>query len=372
MQIKGQYSTFTFRPPGVLKSSVSTSPRPRLKPVEITPNQHMTRLAQGIDPKNSTPLEGLNDIPSGMLFFCILENAYIIVKDGMDGVIITDDFHVITESMHYCKDTAFMHNEQKIPDLKDVQLLDEVFLSFDPQWMRYNHWMGYCLSKAYLAKQYAPEHVKIAIPEYRENTSIPNPISKELYDETLEKTGIQKRVLKLKDGIYKVRKLSYFWANNYLPHAYYNFNDAKVVFSHLNKNVKYRDDLPPRFFIKQDNNMESILSDKVNEQIQEILTDLEIPSIDLNTLSWDDQVTLFSQAELIISPHRPELVNLLFCQKDTEVFEFTRSLNRQNYLPAWPYLIASSNRLQYSFFDLDWMTLDPTIIKNAIHKLDSL
>ncbi|EHD13931.1 hypothetical protein CIN_12900 [Commensalibacter intestini A911] len=372
MQIKGQYSTFTFRPPGVLQSSVSTSPRPRLKPVEIVPNQQMTRLAQGIDPKNEQPLEGLNDIPPGMLFFCNLENAYFIIKDGMDGVIITDDFHVITESMHYCDNTDFMLEETEIPDLKNVQLLDEVFLSFDAQWMKYDHWMGYCLSKAYLAKQYTPESLKIVIPEYRQNTSIPCPISKELYDQSLEKTGLEKRTLKLKDGIYKARKLSYFWPNNYLPHAYYNFNDAQAVFSHLNKNVKYRDDLPPRFFINQDSNMETILSEKENQQIQGILTELEIPSVDLNTLSWNDQITLFSQAELIISAHRPELVNLLFCQKDTEVFEFTRSLNRKNYLPAWPYLISSSNRLQYSFFDLDWMSLNPKTIKNAINKLDSL
>lgn len=370
MRIKGQYSTFTFRPPGVLKSSVSTSPRPRLKPVEIVPNQQMTRLAQGIDPKSGAPLEGLNDIPAGMLFFCNLENVYFIIKDGMDGVIITDDFHVITESIFNCPNNDFLRKD--IPDTQDIELLDEVFLSFDPLWMQYNNWMGYCLSKAYLASKYTPEQVKIIIPEYREKTSIPHPISKETYDQSIEKSGFNKRILKLKDGIYKARKLSYFWPNNYLPQSYYNFNDSKAVFSHLNKQIKYREDLPPRFFINQDHHMSFVLNDKENQQIQEILKELNIPSINLNTLSWDDQIALFSQAELIVSPHRPELVNLLFCQKDTEILEFTRSLNRQNHLPAWPYLIASSNRLQYSFFDLDWMKLEARTIKNAIDKLDSL
>lgn len=370
MRIKGEYSTFTFRPPGVLKSSVSTSPRPRLKPVEAMPNQQMTRLAQGIDPKSRAPLDGLNDIPAGMLFFCNLENVYFTIKDGMDGVIITDDFYAITESMFDCPNKDFL--KQDLPDIQDVELLDEVFLSFDPLWMQYNNWMGYCLSKAYLASKYTPEQVKIIIPEYRENTSIPHPISKEIYDQSIEKAGISKRVLKLKNGIYKARKLSYFWPNNYLPQAYYHFNDSRAVFSHLSKTIKYKEGLPPRFFINQDHNMSFVLNDRENQQIQEILNELNIPSINLNTMSWEDQIALFSQAELIVSPHRPELVNLLFCQKDTEVLEFTRSLNRQNYLPAWPYLIASSNRLQYSFFDLDWMKLEASTIHNAINKLDSL
>lgn len=370
MRIKGEYSTFTFRPPGVLKSSVSTSPRPRLKPVEVVPNQQMTRLAQGIDPKSRAPLDGLNDIPAGMLFFCNLENVYFTIKDGMDGVIITDDFYAIKESMANCPNHDFLRKD--LPNIEDIELLDEVFLSFDAQWMQYDCWMGYCLSKAYLAGKYTPEQVKIVIPEYRENTSIPHPISKELYDQSIEKSGLNKRILKLKDGIYKARKLSYFWPNNYLPQSYYNFSDSKAVFSHLNKQTKYREDLPPRFFISQNSNMKPVLNNQENQKIQAILQELNIPSVDLNTISWDDQITLFSQAELIITPHRPELVNLLFCQKDTEILEFTRSANRQNYLPAWPYLIASSNRLQYSFFDLDWMSLEGNTIKNAIHKLDSL
>ncbi|EUK19182.1 glycosyltransferase 61 family protein [Commensalibacter papalotli (ex Servin-Garciduenas et al. 2014)] len=370
MKIKGQYSTFSFRPPGVLKSSVSTSPRPRLKPVETMPNQQMTRLAQGIDPKSEKPLDSLNEIPAGMLFFCNLENVYFIVQDKTDGIIVTDDFHVITESMYYCQDPQFLSKE--LPDLQDVELLDEVFLAFDAQWMRYNHWMGYCLSKAYLANQYTPKHMKIVIPEYRENTSIPNPISKEVYDKSLIETGLEQRVTKLKNGIYKAKKLSYFWPNNYLPHSYFNFNDAKASFSHLNKNIKYNKDLPARFFINQDQNMMPILEDKDTALIQQALKDLDIPSVDLSTMDWDSQISLFSQAELIISPHRPELINLLFCQNDTEIIEFTRSLNRTNYLPAWPYLIASSNRLQYSFFDLDWVTLNVDMIKNAVSKLDSI
>ncbi|CAI3951277.1 Capsular polysaccharide biosynthesis protein [Commensalibacter communis] len=367
MKIKGQYSTFSFRPPGVLKSSVSTSPRPRLKPVEVLPNQQMLRLAQGIDPKNEKPLEALDEIPAGMIFFCELENAYFTIKDGIDGAIITDDLHVITESIY---DTKFQ--SQDLPELQGVELLDQVFLSFDSQWMRYNHWMGYCLSKAYLASLYTPESVQIIVPEYREHTSIPHPISKEIYDATLEKTGLVKRAVKLKDGIYKAKKLSYFWQNSYVPSSYFNFHDAKSVFSHINKNTKYQDNFPPRFFINQDQNMEPILNDEDIILIQKTLNELNIPCIDLDKMDLDSQRILFSQAELVISPHRPELINLLYCSSDTEVIEFTRASNRTNYLPAWPYLISSSNRLQYTFFDLDWVVLTADMIKDAVSKLDSI
>ncbi|MDI2091754.1 glycosyltransferase 61 family protein [Commensalibacter oyaizuii] len=369
MHIKGQYSTFTFRPPGVLKSSVSTSPKPRLAPVEAFPEQQLLRLAQGVDPKSGSPLELLREIQAGMLFFCTLENVFLVVKDGIDGVIITDDLHVITESTYFCEEALA---SQELPSLQNVEFLDEIFISFDSQWMAYDHWMGYTLSKAYLASLYVPEHIKIAVPEYRDITSTPHPISKKLYEETIDKVGIKSRILPLKDGIYKIKKLSYLWPNSYLPQAYFNFKDAQTVFSHLNKKIKYRDNLPPRFYINQDDHMEPMLQEGQQNIIKDTLKELDITPVDLSTMDFDTQISLFSQAELIVSPHRPELINILFCQNDTEILEFSRSVHMQNYIPAWPYMIASTNRIQYSFFDLDWTKITPEIIKNAINRLDSL
>lgn len=370
MKIKGRCSTFKFRPPGVLKSSVSEYPIPRLPPTEAFVNQDMHALARGIESTDTASLQFLKTIPPGMLFFCLLENAYFIVKEGMDGVIITDDFYLIEESLCFCPNNQM--NAADIPSLQDVQELDEVFLSFDSKWMHYDHWIGYTLSKAYIANRFTPPDVKIAIPAYRDGPDAPHHISRELYDESLEKTGIKPRTIQLKDGIYKAKKLSYFWPNNHQARSYFNFKDAREVCSFLSKNIKHQNDLPARFYISQEDANGQTLNDDASAVLQEALKELNIPSVKLSSMSWTDQISLFSKAELIVSSHRPELVNILFCQQDAEVLEFTHPLNKQKFLPAWPYMIASTNGIQYSFIDISTTKLTPGLIKKAINQLDAL
>lgn len=369
MKIQDSCSIFSFRPPGVLKSSVSTSPRPRQPLIRAFEEQNLHPLALGIDPQNPESLDNLEQIPESILFFSVLDNAYIIVKEGMDGVIVTEDLHFIKESL-YDSDPEKI-NQLETSSFEDVPVLEDVFLPFNPTWMRYDHWMGYCLSKAYIANLNIPSTTQIVIPQYREQSpSLEYPsISASLYDQTLAETELASRITKLKEGIYKVKKLSLFQPNSYLPQFYFNFSDAKHVFQMLNKKVKYHNGLPAQFMISQDSTMEPVLSSGYNLVLLEICKEMNIPIIQLKNLDWLDQVALFSQAEFIITPHRPELINLFFCQNETKILELTRSYGEKNYIPAWPFMIASNNKINYSFLDVGQDEPDEHLINNTIRKI---
>lgn len=369
MNINGSLSAFVFRPPGILSTSVALEAKPRLKPVDAFQNQEMIRLAQGIDPNAIDPEKLLDEYPAELIFFFSLENAYFLVGPEMDGVILTDDRHLISESTYYClkPDTI----ASKVPNTPAVQM-DEVFIAFDPLWMRYDHWMGYNLSKAFLANESIPKEVPIVMPKYRPSQHDNfNAISEERYEESLEKAGLGKRITRLEDGIYQAKKLYFFWPTSYYPHYYYNFKNASDVFKHLKKELKYNNKLPPRFYIEPDEK-NFILTEDEKKVINATLNDLNVTPVRLDKMDWQSQISLFSQAELIICTHQPELINLFFCLQEAEILELTRSFGDKTYLEAWPYMISSLQKLSYSFLDLDWTKLTPNVLKEAVKRLDIL
>jgi hypothetical protein len=56
-------------------------------------------------------------------------------------------------------------------------------------------------------------------------------------------------------------------------------------------------------------------------EIIEFLTGLGFEIIEAENLAFDDQVKIFSQAEIIVSPHGSGLSNIVFCNKKTKVID---------------------------------------------------
>ncbi len=374
MKIKENCSIFSIRPSGVLKSSVSNLQRTRTPLTLAFDNQNLKVLSKAIDSLNTNQDDILKNIPPGMIFFSVLEDAYFIIKDGYDGIILTKDHALIKESLCYSKNKLDFDLDL---DLNKAKELNEVFIAFDAKWMRYDHWLGYCLSKSHLASLYTPLSMQIAVPEYREKSSyIFNPISQQLYLESLERTELKKRVTFLKDGIYKAKKLTSFQPNSHLPQDYFNFGDAKRLFNMINRNYKYNNALPSQFMITANHENVNTFDENYNRIMTIVCNELDIPIINLQKLDWKTQISLFSQAEFIITPHCPELINLYFCQAETKILELTHLDKNQFSISAWPFLIASSNNMNYSFIDdssynLDINNPNQTInfLKQAILKL---
>jgi capsular polysaccharide biosynthesis protein len=69
--------------------------------------------------------------------------------------------------------------------------------------------------------------------------------------------------------------------------------------------------------------------------------------VELETMPWSKQVSLFSNAEMILAPHGAALANLVFCRPGTLVAEIgTRAGYREFY-----WRLAASASLQYRFVE---------------------
>jgi tetratricopeptide (TPR) repeat protein/capsular polysaccharide biosynthesis protein len=57
-------------------------------------------------------------------------------------------------------------------------------------------------------------------------------------------------------------------------------------------------------------------------EVIEVLSEAGFVPIWLESLSFEEQIALFSQAKVIVSPHGSGLTNIIFCQRGTKVIEF--------------------------------------------------
>lgn len=88
--------------------------------------------------------------------------------------------------------------------------------------------------------------------------------------------------------------------------------------------------------------------------------------IDLNQMSIQEQITIFSNANSIVSPTGSALANTVFCSKDTKVFEISPKYNHK-YEDIFKYRysdIAKVLNLDYHRLEADSVSSDTLVQKN--------
>ena len=88
------------------------------------------------------------------------------------------------------------------------------------------------------------------------------------------------------------------------------------------------------------NNGRNVLNES---EVMDLLAPLGFEMIYSEDLSFQEQVSHFSQAEVVIAPHGAGLSNLVFCNENTKVLEFFSP----NYVNACYYALANMVDLEY-------------------------
>ncbi|AMJ95886.1 hypothetical protein AVL56_17275 [Alteromonas stellipolaris] len=97
----------------------------------------------------------------------------------------------------------------------------------------------------------------------------------------------------------------------------------------------------------------------------EILNAFKFRKVELESLSISEQATLFSNTEIIVSPHGAGLSNLIFCKKGTTVIEI---FGERYGTPAFAILAAALGLNYIAMFD----NADRFSTSNAKYKMDDI
>lgn len=235
----------------------------------------------------------------------VLKNARVC---GVGGSVITRDNSLLSEvSFEFGKEpenhSIFTYN--KLPRITGN--LNQVALLSFCQPYNYYHWMFDILPRFYLLRQSHLDFQKIII----------NPLRVPFQYETLNMLGIHDTSLVAchQNFHVKVNQLQIPFLPSYLGYM------PKWACEFLRSEfLKYREEKQgyERLYISRESNCRKVTNEN---EIMELLGRYGFKKITLENMSVKEQISLFSSAEVVISPHGAALANLVFCKPGTKVIE---------------------------------------------------
>jgi capsular polysaccharide biosynthesis protein len=118
-------------------------------------------------------------------------------------------------------------------------------------------------------------------------------------------------------------KNTFFYAQSNLPEWIVKY--IKKTF--LKKNIKKKSKFQ-KIFINRNDSKKSHCKFINNIEIIKFLKKRNFKILELSKLNFSNQISIFNNAKIIISPHGAGLTNLIFCRKGTKVFEFKPITNK--------------------------------------------
>ncbi len=116
---------------------------------------------------------------------------------------------------------------------------------------------------------------------------------------------------------------TFFHAQSNLPEWIVKYVRKIFLKDKIKKNIKFE-----RIFIDRSDSKTNHCKFINNIQILEYFKKNKFKILQLSKLNFIDQVSIFNNAKIIVSPHGAGLANLIFCKKGTKIIEFKPKTNK--------------------------------------------
>ncbi|WP_342151097.1 glycosyltransferase family 61 protein [Methylorubrum sp. SB2] len=296
--------------------------------------------------------------------FLLIEagSGFLLIEAGSDGVVFAEDGR-------YLKETAqFSTRDYRRYDLATLraqaQTIDEeVFLGIDPGWTNYYHWMVTAVGRMMIHDRVFDDRRRVVVADFAHRSAHPGRhppgFARAVWDQTLHASGVAPRLLPLKDGVYRFRRLDVAWLDYPQPAFLACLHPFQSAMRALRRRILAAE--PPRgsllaraarairgaagapakggrhILVRKDADRLPDYADAVVRALQERRG---FTLIRPEELDFCRQAALFSEAEIIVSPHGAGLTNLVLGGPQLRVIELNMRIRSNTYIRPWFYLIA--------------------------------
>ena len=132
--------------------------------------------------------------------------------------------------------------------------------------------------------------------------------------------------LKIDKEIIFLEKGSYLFKNSFIP---VNLSLEEKIFFYrrtFSNYMKFQKE-EKIYIVRKDSKNRKIINEN---QLIQFLEKQNFKIVELSKYNFKDQISLFSNAKIIISMHGAGLANLIFCKKNTPVIEIAHDINDNN------------------------------------------
>lgn len=320
-------------------------------------------VCPAFDGQDFAPLNTvLSELPSKLtLNFCSVDNGYVWIASGQDGVIFSERGEPVEISLRF-RDRAM-----PLPAADDLRVsalrLDfDLFVSVDAaSWRNYYHWLCLAVPKMMIARELPAAFVRPVIPDYRDGAVY----SETVWRQSLEICGLSESV-RLPAGLYHAPRVTTITVS-YPRLAFLScFPAFDAAFNPLRVRLCDDPSSPRRIFVQRAGRDRLTINE--TRLVEGAAHRRGFVSVRLEALDFLAQACLFHNAEAVIAPHGAGLSNLVFGKSSLAVLEINRPLDPpEEYLRPWFYLLARARSQRYSF--LNATDLSAERVHEAIDRL---
>ena len=303
----------------------------------------------------------LDNPPAMSLHVSTLRDVFMVVGAGRDSVVFDSEGNLLHETGFYTDAHLEEYTLERLHAL--AQPLDEHLVSLlDAGWRNYYHWTIIGLGRMMLYNSLCADRKPIVIYDYdtRNTESWPIGFTRDVWQKGLALSGVDQDIRLLDLGVYRIKALDLMSQSlgqpaflTFLPKFFDGFSAMARTAKPFRRNR--------RIILARAVNPRA--TPQANEACDRLVRYDGFEYVALETMTFDEQLELWSCTDIVVATHGAGLANLLYAPAQTKVVEMNRAFAGETGLRPWFAILAMYKGQSYSYINLD----DPAATAATIH-----
>jgi hypothetical protein len=316
-------------------------------PTPLWPGQDFLPLMKGYRRHAPDPRAEFYDRPELSLYLTTLDDAWFVIDNGIDGMVLDRDGFIINETAMFRHGDLSRTGRDLTAEITPLTELDDVFVGNDAAWHNYFHVRCYGVARCHFVQDLVPAGCLLVMPDYASRAQYSSlAYSQATYDQAMAYSGLAQRVSRLKIGLYRARKLRFLWTNPPEPTDSLETPAPSSMFAEIRASLT-RDEAAPRRLLVLRDGVEPRMDDDARALTQRMCLERGFTVVRFEQMDLRAQAQAVFNADCIVAPHGAGLVNMLFGQGHLRVLELHAELDGDGSLRACFFQIAAERSQQY-------------------------
>jgi hypothetical protein len=331
--------------------AIQGPPRPYRLPIRAYPGQDFGPILRRV-PRSGLGADGGPLVPAVRLDLYTVEDGWFAIGNGLDGVVLTADRTIVSEMAMFSEPYRDRTGDVVLGTPDADAVFDDVFIGFDAAWMNWYHWLCFALGRSSLAANLLPASCNIILPDYISRASGTHiRFGIKAWRQSIAALGLDGRTRLLPAGLYRARKIRFFWTVPGEPTNITYLSLFQDAFTRAQRGLSIRPGVPRRILVSRESGLDPRADQRETDVLNAVAAAHGFTKICFERMDFRAQCDTVFNADYVFGLHGAGLANILFGKPDLRLLELNRPLDGGPLLRPWFYLLAHARGQRYSYLN---------------------